>query len=95
MLVSPPSIERSDPAVPAGFRAVLDGEVLVDTSDFCIVKVDSIFLGAVRVEGYQPPTWPATKRSRQVFLDLSVNDVDGAESRLCSWARPKKHGNRP
>lgn len=58
---------------------MLGGEVAVETPDFCAVKVDEFFLGAVRVEGYQPPTWPSSERSQQLHFDLVVDDLDSAE----------------
>ncbi|WP_244931161.1 VOC family protein [Nocardioides sp. W7] len=74
------NLECSDPAVLAAFWAsVLGGEVMVETPDFCAVQVDSLYLGAVRVEDYRPPTWPSAERSQQLHLDLSVADLDAAE----------------
>ncbi|WP_114423900.1 VOC family protein [Nocardioides houyundeii] len=74
------NLECPDPVVLAGFwAALLGGEVAVETPDFCAVKVDSIYLGAVRVQGYLPPTWPSAERSQQLHLDLAVEDLDAAE----------------
>lgn len=74
------NLECSDPAALAGFWAsLLGGEVVVETPDFCALRVDSLFLGAVRVEDYRPPTWPSAERSQQLHLDLAVASLDDAE----------------
>lgn len=80
MRIASINLECSDPAVLADFwAAALGGEVVVETVDFCAVKVDSLYLGAVRVEDYRPPTWPSAERSQQFHLDLTVEDLDSAE----------------
>jgi glyoxalase superfamily protein len=74
------NLECDNPAVLAAFwAAVLGGEIVVETPDFGAVQVGSIHLGAVRVEGYLPPTWPAAERSQQLHLDLAVEDLNAAE----------------
>jgi hypothetical protein len=35
---------------------------------------------AVRVPGYQPPTWPSGAIPKQVHLDLAVGDLGAAEA---------------
>ncbi|MEU7678815.1 VOC family protein [Micromonospora taraxaci] len=78
------NLECADPADLARFwAAMLDGEVAVETPDFCAVKAGQLYLGAVRVHGYQPPTWPSTERSQQLHFDLAVDDpgnLDDAEA---------------
>jgi glyoxalase superfamily protein len=74
------NVECREPAVLAAFwAALLGGEIVVQTPDFCAVKVDSLYLGAVRVEDHQQPTWPSAERSQQLHLDLAVLDLDAAE----------------
>jgi len=71
------NLECSDPGTLASFwAAMLDGEVAVQTPDFCAVKAGPLYLGAVRVDDYQPPTWPTAERSQQIHLDLAVDDPD-------------------
>lgn len=71
------NLECPDPADLARFwAAMLDGEVSVETPDFCAVKTALLYLGAVRVHDYQPPTWPSAERSQQIHLDLAVDDPD-------------------
>lgn len=74
------NLECSDPVALASFwAAILGGEVAVSTPDFCAVEIGSSYLGAARVEGYRPPTWPSADRSQQLHLDLAVDDLDAAE----------------
>ncbi|MGW2843308.1 VOC family protein [Streptomyces sp. NPDC001493] len=74
------NLECPDPILLARFWAhLLGGDVAVETPDFCAVEAGPLHLGAVRVEGYQPPTWPSTDRSQQIHLDLAVDDLDTAE----------------
>jgi hypothetical protein len=74
------NLECTNPADLARFwAAMLDGEVVVETANFCAVKADALHLGAVHVDGYEPPTWPSAERSQQVHLDLAVDDLDAAE----------------
>ncbi|SDS58733.1 VOC family protein [Actinoplanes derwentensis] len=74
------NLECSDPAGLARFwAAMLDGEVAVETADFCAVKTGVLFLGAVRVEGYRQPTWPSAERSQQMHLDLTIDEPAGLD----------------
>ena len=75
------NLECPDPAELAGFwAALLDGQIAIETPDFCAVKTELLYLGAVRVHDYRPPTWPSAERSQQMHLDLSVDDLDNAEA---------------
>jgi len=85
------NLECLNPAFLARFwAAVLGGEVVVETPDFCAVKVDSLMVGAVRVEGYLPPTWPSAERSQQLHLDLTVEGLDAAEEEALSLGATKE-----
>lgn len=85
------NLECSDPAVLAHFwAALLDGEIAVSTPDFCAVEVGSMYVGAVRVEGYRPPTWPSADRSQQIHLDLAVDDLDAAEEQALHLGATKE-----
>ena len=78
------NLECPDPARLAGFwAAMLGGDIAIETPGFCAVKAGSLYLGAVRVDDYQPPTWPSAERSQQLHLDLTVDDpsdLDDAEA---------------
>ncbi|MEU8128793.1 VOC family protein [Micromonospora sp. NPDC049049] len=72
---------------------MLDGEVAVQTPDFCAVKAGPLHLGAVRVDGYRPPTWPSGERSQQIHFDLAVDepdDLDDAEARAIELGAVKE-----
>lgn len=85
------NLECLDPVVLATFwAALLGGEVAIETPDFCAVKLDSQYLGATRVVGYQPPTWPSAARSQQIHLDLAVDDLDAAEERALGLGATKE-----
>ncbi len=85
------NLECPDPAALATFwAALLGGEVAIETPDFCAVKVDSIYLGTTRVDGYLPPTWPSPDRSQQVHLDLAVDDLDTAEAQALELGAAKE-----
>ncbi|MFE5114149.1 VOC family protein [Streptomyces sp. NPDC056663] len=85
------NLECANPADLAAFWAtLLDGEVTMETPDFCAVSVGSLYLGASRVDGYQPPTWPSSEHSQQIHLDLSVDDLDSAEARALELGATKE-----
>ena len=66
------NFECPDPVSLARFWAdLLDGEVVVETPDFCAVKIDSIYLGTTRVDDYLPPTWPTP----EAFDDLNTAEA--------------------
>jgi hypothetical protein len=91
------NLECTDPVDLARFwAAILDGEVTLETPDFCVVKAGTVYLGAVRVDHYQPPTWPSAERSQQVHLDLAVDSLDTAESSAVQLGATKeKHQPSP
>lgn len=74
-------LDCEDPAGLAAFWAgLLGGEVTPVSDDVVIVKSDDASLAAVRIPGYQPPTWPGPAIPKQVHLDLAVDDLDAAEA---------------
>jgi hypothetical protein len=86
------NLECTDPVVLAHFWArMLEGEVVIETPAYCAVKVGALLLGAARVEGYQPPTWPAPDRSQQIHLDVAVGDLDAAEREAIELGATKEH----
>jgi hypothetical protein len=85
------NLECLDPAELAHFwAALLDGKVAVTTPDFCAVDAGAVYLGATRVDGYHPPTWPSAERSQQIHLDLAVDDLDSAEARALQLGATKE-----
>ncbi|WP_157570946.1 VOC family protein [Nocardioides insulae] len=70
---------------------MLEGEVVIETPDYCAVKVGALFLGTSRVEGYQPPTWPSAEGSQQIHPDVAVENLDAAERTAIELGATKEH----
>lgn len=76
------ALDCPDPGPLAEFWAgMIGGEVVLRTEDFVVVKSGSVALATVRVDDYQPPTWPGGDRPKQMHLDLAVDDLDEAQAR--------------
>ncbi|MHB1517516.1 MAG: VOC family protein [Acidimicrobiales bacterium] len=54
----------------------LRAEIAFTSDTFVAVKADRVWLAAVQVEGYQPPTWPGGASPKQMRLDLAVDDLE-------------------
>lgn len=75
------SLDCDDPKGLAAFWAdLLGGSIEFESDDFVAVKMDAGWLSAVRVPGYEPPTWPESTRAKQVHVELRVSDLDGAQA---------------
>ncbi len=84
----------------AFWAALLGAEVIVDRDDLSVVKLEGILLTAMRVDGYEPPTWPGGPVPKQAHVDLAVDDLDEAERRavavgatVADW-QPEPDGHR-
>lgn len=78
--ISSINLDCAEPVVLARFWSeMLAGKVAMETPDFCAVQTEQFFIGAVRVDGYTPPTWPSNERPQQIHLDLAVDDLDAGE----------------
>ena len=76
-------LDCDDPAALAAFwAALLGGEVAPVDDDVVVVGNAVIALAALRVPGYQPPTWPIGEAQKQLHLDLAVapGGLDAAEA---------------
>ena len=76
-------LDCEDPAGLAAFwAALLGGEVVPEGDDVVVVGNKGAPVAAVRVPGYQPPTWPGGAIPKQVHLDLAVGvgELDAAEA---------------
>ncbi len=75
------NLECPDPAVLADFcAALLGGEVVLTTADFCAVQAGSMVPRRLPRRRLLPPTWPSVERSQQLHLDLAVDDLDDTEA---------------
>jgi hypothetical protein len=82
MAVSPGgfvSLDCADPR-PLGefWAAMLDGELIGVSDDALAIRTDWVWMTALRVDDYVPPTWPASDVPKQIHLDLAVTDLEGA-----------------
>jgi hypothetical protein len=76
------SLDCADPRLLGEFWAeLLGGEIALSSADVAIVRLDNLLLTALRVDGYEPPTWPVGSLPKQVHLDLDVDDLADAERR--------------
>lgn len=70
------SLDCADPNSLATFWAgLLGGEIVWASDDFVAVKIPNMWISAVKVEEYQPPTWPQGEVAKQIHLDLAVDDL--------------------
>ncbi|MFE6483791.1 VOC family protein [Streptomyces sp. NPDC057757] len=73
-----------DPTELARFYSeVLSLPVIRSTDDFALVaREGSPGLGFYRLDDYQRPTWPDSSVPKQAHLELGVDDLDAAQTRL-------------
>jgi hypothetical protein len=57
------------------WAAMLGGEIRFTRPDVVGVRTDWVWLAAIRVEDYRPPTWPGDEVPKQFHLDLGVSDL--------------------
>ncbi|HEX3623357.1 MAG TPA: VOC family protein [Acidimicrobiales bacterium] len=84
------SLDCADPAPLAEFwAAMLGGEVRFSRATAVGVRTDWVWLAAIPVPGYRPPTWPEGDVPKQFHLDLGVADLDAAVAEAVALgARP-------
>ncbi len=76
------SLDCADPQALGDFWAqLLGGEVTYRSDGFVAVRLANLWLTAVAVDDYQPPTWPSAELPKQIHLDLAVTDLEGALDR--------------
>lgn len=70
------SLDCADPNTLATFWAgLLGGEIVWASEEFVAVKIPNTRISAVKVEGYQSPTWSEGDIAKQIHLDLAVDDL--------------------
>ena len=73
------SIDCAHPVPLAQFwAAMLGGDVRFTSEETADVWTEWVWLSAMRVPGYTPPTWPGGEVPKQIHLDLAVDDLDAA-----------------
>jgi hypothetical protein len=76
------SLDCADPVALAGFwSAMLDGEIAFSSDEFVAMKLGGTWLSFVRVEDFEPATWPGGTRPKQMHLDVATDDLDAAQAR--------------
>lgn len=74
------TVDCADPEASAHFWAALLGwEVAVSQPEYAMLTGPDHALGFGRVEGYEPPSWPNERGSKQFHFDLAVDDLDVAQ----------------
>jgi len=81
-------LDCAEPTALAAFWAALvGGEVAFSSGEFVAVKTDRIWLAAVRVPNYQPPSWPEDAVPKQMHLDLAVTTSTKRKLKRCGSGR--------
>lgn len=84
------TLDCADPLPLAQFwAAMLDGEIRIVSAATVGVRTSSVWITAMRVADYRPPTWPEPGVPKQIHLDLAVDDLPAAV------AEAERHGATP
>jgi hypothetical protein len=92
------TLDCADPEALAGFWAkALDGTVAYSSDNFVGVEIPGgPWIGAYRIDGYEPPEWPEGAPPKQFHLDFAVDDLDSAEQAAAALgARKADHQPEP
>jgi hypothetical protein len=91
------TLDCADPLPLVDFwAALLEAHIIARDGHVSVIKTDTIMMGMVRVPDYTPPTWPNGPTPKHVHVDLSVRDLDAAESEaLRLGARKAEHQPQP
>jgi hypothetical protein len=73
------SLDCADPVALAEFwAAMLGGEIMFSSTETVDVRTEWVWLSAMKVSYYNPPTWPEGDVPKQIHLDLAVTDLQAA-----------------
>jgi catechol 2,3-dioxygenase-like lactoylglutathione lyase family enzyme len=91
------SLDCADPAALASFWAgLLGGEVAFSSDGFVAVKLEHMWISAIKVDDYEAPSWPEGTPAKQIHLDLAVSDLAQAErDAVALGARRANHQPAP
>jgi hypothetical protein len=74
-------LDCDDTAELAQFWAALVGGTIAVTGDeFAAVRTERCWIAAMHVPDHRPPTWGDPAVPKQMHIDLSVDDLDKAET---------------
>ncbi len=60
------------------WAAMLGGEVKYTSPTTVAVRTDWMWVAAMQVADYRPPTWPENEVPKQIHLDLGVTELEPA-----------------
>ncbi|WP_225825972.1 VOC family protein [Streptomyces naphthomycinicus] len=85
------TFDCADPAELSRFYAEMFGlSVTYSSDDFVFLGgKDGAGLGFNRLADYRRPTWPDPAREKQAHIEVGVDDLDTAETRLLSLGATK------
>jgi Glyoxalase-like domain len=84
------SLDSTDPEALVDFwKNVLGGEIAFTSDDFVALKLEGLWLTAVRDDHYQRPVWPEGSVPKQMHLDLKVKNLDDAEAEIVGLGAEK------
>lgn len=73
------TLDSAEPRPLAEFwAAMLGGDLVFATEQAVGVRAEQLWLSAMRVDGYRPPTWPDDAVPKQIHLDLGVEELTAA-----------------
>jgi hypothetical protein len=73
------TLDCAEPQPVAEFWAgMLEGDIIFATAHAIGVRAEQLWLTAMRVDEYRPPTWPDDAVPKQIHLDLDVDDLGAA-----------------
>jgi hypothetical protein len=73
------SIDCADARRLAEFWAnMLGGEIMFASPTTADVRTDWVWMSAMEVPDYRPPTWPGDDVPKQIHLDLAVDDLESS-----------------
>ena len=88
-------IDCPDPVALATFYGALLDWPVTSQEDWAHIRADyGDSIGFQKVEGYTAPGWPGQDRPQQMHVDVTVDDLDGAEAAVLELGATK-HEHQP
>jgi hypothetical protein len=79
---------------------MLGGEIMFTDETTADVRTEWVWISAMEIPDYRPPTWPGGDVPKQIHLDLAVDDLDGSTQAALKLGatladvQPARHGFR-
>jgi hypothetical protein len=73
------------------YRALVGGEIdVTDDGDWVTLRGDAdVSLSFQRAPGHRPPDWPSDERPQQFHIDVTVDDIETAETQVLALGATK------